>query len=138
MGDFLQYDLWFRFPICTSLIRKPESLFSSPAHISSHNTKIGMKVDSSYQKKQKVSWWKAHKRVHGKWIEMFWCSWRSVNQKRVNVLEHTVNKVPPLQYVHLHLRSSDWQGSPWVSKHLNLFSMCSFMCLSSRNLLIFL
>ena len=39
--------------------------------------------------------------------------------------------------VHVHSPSSDWQRSPWVLKHLKLFTVCSFMCLSSRDIFIF-
>ena len=42
-----------------------------------------------------------------------------------------------LYSVHIHSSSSDWQISLWVSKHLNSFSMYSFVCLSSGDLFIF-
>ena len=45
---------------------------------------------------------------------------------------------PTLLCVHIHLHSSDWQRPLWVLKCLNYFSVCSFICLLSSDLLIFL
>ena len=52
-----------------------------------------------------------------------------LNQKRVNICEHTVKLVPhdslgSLSWVHIHLLFSDWERHLWLLKPISLASVC--------------
>jgi hypothetical protein len=76
------------------------------------NTKIGIKRRNSYRKNEDISRWEAQINAHKLNRYILALTEDFLNQKRINVREHTVkiasrDMVPSLQCVHIHLFSSD-------------------------------
>jgi hypothetical protein len=118
-------------PICNHLINLSWWIpHGKEKYQSMDNTKIGIEEETLIEKNQGISRWKVQKNTQ----KLNWYVWTVtdvfLNQKRINVCVHTVKMASSLLCVYIHLLSSDWERHLWLSS--------VYMCLSSRDLLIFL
>ena len=99
-----------------------------------HNTKIGKERGNSYQNNEDISRWKAHVNTQKHDWNVSMITDVFLNQKRVNVCEHTLNTAP---HVFTYIYSLPIKKD--ICDHWNVSVMLPYVyvCLSSGDVFIF-